>query len=108
KTAQIDVANSGHAIPSMESVATSDAFFHARALAGLQVHAEPNVTSLKFAEPNPTLLTWQEVRETLRIGLEGLWNGTQRDARAVLVQLDEPIAKIVANEDKLRRHGARE
>jgi multiple sugar transport system substrate-binding protein len=102
KEAQIDVANSGQAIPSMKAVAQSDAFFHPKALAGLNVDAEPNVASVAFAQPNPRLLTWHTVREKLRVGLEALWNGSRRDARAVLEELQEPLAEIVATEKKVR------
>ncbi|MEZ0229050.1 MAG: sugar ABC transporter substrate-binding protein [Planctomycetota bacterium] len=102
REAQVDVANSGQAIPSMKSVAESPAFFKPAALKGLEVDARPNITSVAFADPGPAILTWQEVRETLRMGLEGLWNGTRRDARELLQELQKPLSDVVATEKQVR------
>lgn len=107
RDAQVSVANSGQAIPSMKSVARSEAFFHPEALRGLHVNAEPNITSVAFANPGPNLLTWHEVRETLRKGLEALWNGTRRDAREVLAEMQKPLADVVATEKQVRAEARR-
>ncbi len=102
KEAQTEVARSGHAIPSLKSIAQSKAFLEPDVLAGMNVNSLPNLTSVAFAETAPLLVTWQEVRETLRVGLDPLWNGTQRDARAVVEALQKPLAQIVANEKTVR------
>jgi hypothetical protein len=69
----------------------------------MSVSAEPNITSVAFAEPNPQLLVWQEVRETLREKLDPLWNGTRRDAREVLVEIQPKLEALVATEPEERR-----
>ena len=99
---QIAVAESGHAIPSMEKIAQSKYFFDAEALAGMHVDAQPNVSSIAFADTSPTLLSWQEVRERLQRGIESLWNGTRRDARQILVELQGQLAPVVAGEAEMR------
>lgn len=99
---QVAVAESGHAIPSMKRVARSDHFFKAEALRGTGVNSEPNVTSVEFAEPGPRLLTWHECRERLNRGLEALWNGTRRDAREVLLEMQPVLSEIVRNEESAR------
>jgi multiple sugar transport system substrate-binding protein len=100
--AQTEVARSGHAIPSLKSIAHSDAFLKPKVLEGMNVDSMPNLTSVAFAETTPLLVTWNEVREKLRVGLDPLWNGTQRDARAVVEALQKPLADIVATEKAVR------
>jgi multiple sugar transport system substrate-binding protein len=100
--AQIAVGESGQAIPSMVKIAESPHFFEPEALKGQKVDARPNVLSIPYSQPAPALLGWQEVRERLTRGLEGLWNGTRRDAREVLVELQPQLAPLVAGEPERR------
>jgi multiple sugar transport system substrate-binding protein len=102
KECEAAVGNSGQAIPSMESVARGPAFFDAQVLRGRGIDATPNVAAVAFADPGPSLLVWQEVRERLNRGLEALWNGTRRDAKAVLAEMQEPLSRVVATEEDAR------
>jgi multiple sugar transport system substrate-binding protein len=99
---QIAVAESGHAIPSMTRIAQSKHFFEPEALAGLGVDGTPNVSSISFARTPPSLLGWQEVRKRLERAVEALWNGTRRDAREILVELQPEIEPLVAKEPEIR------
>jgi hypothetical protein len=36
------------------------------------------------------------------MGLEGLWNGTRRDARELLQELQKPLSDVVATERQVR------
>jgi multiple sugar transport system substrate-binding protein len=101
---QIATAESGHAIPSMRRIAESPHFFQAEALAGLGVDGRPNVTSIAFARTPPSLLGWQEVRKRLERAVEALWNGTRRDARDVLTEIQPQLAAIVAREPEEREN----
>lgn len=92
------VANSGQAIPSRRSVATSDAFMKPRALSerGLTAAGTPHISQVPFGRFTPRFPAAPECKTRFKDGVEPLWNGTRRDARALLLELQPQIEAIIA------------
>ncbi|MBX3467991.1 MAG: sugar ABC transporter substrate-binding protein [Planctomycetes bacterium] len=92
------VAHSGQAIPSRISVATSEAFMTPRALVerGLTADGRPHIEQVPFGRFTPRFEAAPECKTRFTQGVEPLWNGTRRDARALLLELQPAIEAIAA------------
>ena len=98
KAAQEAVAHSAQAIPARRSAATSDAFRAPDALSHLpfEVAADPYVDAVPVGRFSPRFETAAEVKTAFSRGVEPLWNGTRRDARAILTELQPALEEITA------------
>lgn len=105
RTAQEAVANSGQAIPSRRSVATTDAFLRPSALVerGHVVDSRAHIDSVAFGRLKPLFITAPEAKFIFQQGCEPLWNGTRRDARALLLELQPRIEAVVAADPAAKR-----
>lgn len=105
KAAQAAVGHSGQAIPSRRSVAESDAFLRPQALLerGISIDSRPFVEQVAVGRLKPMFLTAPEAKFAFQTGIEPLWNGTRRDARALLLELQPRIEALVATDPALKR-----
>jgi multiple sugar transport system substrate-binding protein len=97
RACQEAVANSGQAIPSRRSVAESDAFMHPSALAerGIEVSGRPHVAQVPFGRFTPSFAAAPQCKYEFVQGVEPLWNGSRRDAKAILAELQPKIEAII-------------
>lgn len=72
--AQREVAHSAQAIPSRESVATSEAFHAPRALEGFDVAAAPHFEQVPIGRFSPRFPTAARAKTLFGEGVEPLWN----------------------------------
>jgi multiple sugar transport system substrate-binding protein len=98
KQSQEAVAHSAQAIPSRRSVAESEAFLHPRALEGRDVAAQPHLELVDFGRFSPRFTTAPEAKAYFQRGVEPLWTGSNRDARALLEALQPELEAKVAGE----------
>ncbi len=98
KAAQRAVAHSAQAVPARKSAARSDAFHQPEALSHLpfEVDEQPYLDAIPHARFSPRFRTAAEVKTVFGRGVEPLWNGTRRDARALLEELQPRLEEIVA------------
>ena len=83
---------------SSPTAATSDAFRAPEALSHLpfQVAADPFVDMVPAGRFSPRFKTAAEAKSAFSRGVEPLWNGTRRDARAILKELQPALEEIAA------------
>ena len=98
KQAQQAVGNSGQAIPSRKSVANSPAFLDPAAFEGLgfEVDSTSYLDSIPYGHFSPRFRTAAEAKMEFSRGVEPLWNGTRRDAKELLIEIQPRLEKIVA------------
>ena len=102
KEQQAKVAHSVQAIPARRSVAEGPAFLHPDGLAhlGYPIAAEPHTAGVAYGRLSPRFRGANEVKQIFTQAAEGLWNGSQRDARALLARIQPEIEAVLAREAK--------
>ena len=98
RASQEAVAHSAQAIPVRRSVAASDALRRPRALTerGIEAASAPFVDQVPFGRFSPRFAAAAQVKATFQERVEPLWNGTQRDARALLEALQPDLEALIA------------
>jgi multiple sugar transport system substrate-binding protein len=93
KKAQERVAHSVQAIPARRSVAEGPAFLEPEGFGhlGYRIAAAPHTDSVAYGRFSPRFRTANEVKHEFSQGIEPLWNGTQRDAKKLLLGLQAKL-----------------
>lgn len=86
-------ARSGHAIPSMISIANSDYFLHAPLLPAY-VDNTPHLTSIRFSRTYPHTVYWSQIEEILGRELDYIWRN-QKPTVDVLVNIQKEVEQIL-------------
>lgn len=90
-------ANSGLAIPTMISVAESEAFTKPKALGDLQINHQANLADIAYSKTPPRLACWPELRNEIDEVFQGVFNN-RRTAREALIALQAPLERILEKE----------
>jgi ABC-type glycerol-3-phosphate transport system substrate-binding protein len=96
KRSQAEVAHSGQAIPSRQSVAESDAFLQPRAFGEREVDSRPHFTQVPFARFGPRFPTAAQTKTKLIEALEPLWNQPPENRPSALEILREAQPSLAA------------
>ncbi len=89
---QIATAESGHAIPSVKSVAESDHFLKAPVLPH-DLNHQANLDSLVYARSAPTNPVWSEINTVVTRDMDLLWRGKEKP-RDTILKLQPKVEKI--------------
>ncbi|MEW6555833.1 MAG: sugar ABC transporter substrate-binding protein [Elusimicrobiota bacterium] len=94
KEGQELVAEAGHAIPSLKSVAKSDRFLKAKVITQ-PIDAKVYLDSIKYAQPTPTNPYWVEINELLGREIDWVWQG-KKPAKEVLETIQPQIENLLS------------
>lgn len=100
KQNQLAVAHSVQAIPSRRSAATSDAFLRPDGFKHLPapIAATPHTDQVPVGRFSPRFKTANEAKNRFKELVEPLWNGTRRDAKALLREIQPTMEAITRGE----------
>lgn len=92
---QIATAESGHAIPSMMSIAKSEHFLKAPVLPADMNH-QANLDGIPYSRPSPTNPVWSEINTVLTREMDLMWlnHATPRDT---ILKIQPMIEEIIAD-----------
>lgn len=91
---QIAVAESGHAIPSRKSVASSKHFLEAKVIPQ-KINAKVFLESVNYARPVPANAHWAEIDERINREMELVFLG-KMTAKEAILKMQKDIEKILA------------
>lgn len=91
---QIAVAESGHAIPSRKSVASSKHFLEAKVIPQ-KINARVFLESVDYARPVPANAHWAEIDERINREMELVFLG-KMSAKEAILKMQKDIEKILA------------
>jgi multiple sugar transport system substrate-binding protein len=91
---QLATAESGHAIPSMRSVAMSDNFLKAPVIPR-PINAMVFLDAIPHSQVPPTRPDWQEISDVMGREMDMMWRG-QRPVRETLLKIQPQVEKILA------------
>ncbi|MBI4574964.1 MAG: sugar ABC transporter substrate-binding protein [Planctomycetes bacterium] len=86
--------HAGHAIPSMRTVAESEAFLDPEALRGRPIHHRVNLDCVPYARAVPRSVRWASLETRLSRALEPVWTG-DRKARDVLREVQAELQGVL-------------
>lgn len=94
---QRKVAHSVQAIPARRSVAEGPAFLQPRGLShlGYPIQALPHTAGVPYGRFSPRFRGANEAKQIFNEAVDGLWNGNQRDARALLERIQPEIEAVI-------------
>jgi len=95
--AQKYVANSGHAVPSLKSVAWSKAFLEASELP-LGVNNQASLDGLSFSRTLPLVPKWRQIENILQQELSGYLSQPNAQASALTDRIQNKVEKIWPSE----------
>lgn len=106
KRAQRAVADSVQAVPARRSAATSTHFLEPKGFAHLSFTpaAAPHTDSVAYGRFSPRFRGANEARNRFKELVEPLWNGTRRDAKALLREIQPEMERIVRRDHAGVRH----
>ncbi|MEW5693135.1 MAG: sugar ABC transporter substrate-binding protein [Candidatus Hydrogenedentota bacterium] len=86
-------ARSGHAIPSIKSIASSDDFINAPALPQ-KINARVFLDSIEYSAPTPTNVKWTRIDEKLGKQLQYVWEN-KKGAKEAIIALQKEAQAIL-------------
>jgi len=97
KAQQEKVAHSAQAIPARRSVAEGPAFREPNALGGLgyPIASAPHTKSVTYGRFSPRFRGANEAKQEFNQALDGLWNGSEPDAKVVLQRLQPRVEALL-------------
>ena len=97
KEQQVKVAHSVQAIPARRSVAEGPAFLHPSGLEhlGYPIQAAPHTAGVTYGRFSPRFRGANEAKQIFTQAAEGLWGGSQTDARALLARIQPEIEAVL-------------
>lgn len=100
KAQQRKVAHSAQAIPARRSVAEGPAFREPKALGklGYPIAAAPHTNSVAYGRCSPRFRGANEAKQEFNQAMDGLWNGSEPDAKALLKRIQPTIEAVLARQ----------